>query len=222
MWTIFKWALRLVGLLVIVALGYTAFMLYQMHGGKQKDLGVRYTQADFQHTLKRVGINVTSPDRLYIGAKFTSTGSHPLDATFSNADLTALVNGFQASKGIVKNFQIRVLPNNAAEVSFIVDLTQLTSAKIPVIGGFMPDQLPVYAKGTFAVTGAHSMSGDVQALKAGNLNVPGWILNTAQSRFINWLNDQFGQMSGLDLKSIATSSGQVHFVGSVPDAVAPR
>jgi hypothetical protein len=39
---------------------------------------------------------------------------------------------------------------------------------------------------------------------------------------MNWLNDQLGQMSGLDLKSIDTSNGQAHIVGSVPDAIAPR
>jgi hypothetical protein len=222
MWRVFKWVLRLVGLVVVLALGFTGYMLYEMRGGKQKDLGVRSTRVDTQRVLKQIGLKVSSPDQLYVGAKFATTGSHTIDATFSNTDLSALVNGLQASKGIIKNFQIRVLANNAAEVSFVVDLTKLTSVKVPVIGGFMPDQLPVYVKGVVGVTGPRSLSGDVQTLKAGNLSVPGWILTTAQSRFMNWLNDQLGQMSGLDLKSIDTSNGQAHIVGSVPDAIAPR
>jgi hypothetical protein len=218
----FKWVLRVVGVLVVVALGFTGYILYELHGGKQKDLGVSSTPADYQHLLKRVGIAVTSPNLLYAGAKFTTTGSHTIDMTFSNTDLSAMVNGPNAMKGIIKNVQIRILPNNTAEASFVVDLTKLTSVKLPVIGGFMPDQVPVYVKGSAQVTGAQSISGNVQTLKAGNLRVPGWILSTAQSRFMTWINGQLGQVSGLDLKTVDTSNGQAHFVGSVPDAIAPR
>jgi len=219
---ILRWLLGLVGLLVVVALGFTGYMLYQLHGGKQKDLGVRSTPADYQQAIRRVGLKVASPDQLYVGAKFTATGSHTIDATFSNIDVSAMVNGPNAMKGIIKNVQIRILPNNTAEASFVVDLTKLTSVKVPVIGGLMPDQLPVYVRGSAQVTGTRSISGDVMTLKAGNLSVPGRILNTAQSRFMNWINGQLGQVSGLDLKNVETSNGEVHFVGSIPDAIAPK
>jgi len=218
---------KIVGLIALVVVlagfAYGGYSVYQLCGRHQRDLGVKPTAADYQRAVaKKAGVDVARPSELYVGAAFSARGAHHVDQVFTDAELSAIVNQPNAAKGIIGNVQIRALGDNQAEASFVVDLTKLTSVKVPVIGGFLPSELPVYVRGTAAVTGPRSISADVVELRAGNLVVPGWIVGRAQQRFVDWLNGQLAKVDGLSTEKAEILKGRGHFVGTLPDAITAR
>jgi len=206
---ILKW-LGLVILVVIIAVvGYLGFSYYQLTRTQVKDLGVRYTPADYAKAVKdKAKVDVPVPSDVYFGADIRTEGSHKIDQTLTNAEFSAMENTFNEKNGPFRDVQIKFDGNNTMEASFYV-----MDPRVPKTG-------PVYVKSTVAQTGPKSFDmPDVQEVRVGDWKVPAPIVSQAKTEFLNYVNGKLGQVNGLNVQNIDIQNGQLHFVGSVPDKV---
>ncbi len=205
----FKW-LGIACLVLIVGLvAYGGYTYYKITRAEVKDLGVRYTPADYATAVKdKAKVDVPSPTDVYFGASLKTQGSHKVDQVFTNAEFSAIENTLNAAKGPFRDVQIRFLGNDTMEASFNV-----TDPRVPKTG-------PVYVKSTVARTGPRSFDmPDVQELRVGDYVVPQPIVQQAKTEFLNYVNGQLGQVEGLNVEKIDIQNGQFRFQGSLPDKV---
>lgn len=138
-----------------------------------KDLGVRYTQADYKSILKKAGLEVvfegktgndldsyidsTKNERLYIkDYNFTFSDYQHKTFVVTPSEATAFLNKFAPSFFWFKNMQVKVLADGTMEQSSTVDIAKLkvdlyadVAKDIPVP---LPSKVNVYSKGVFTVT----------------------------------------------------------------------
>ncbi|MEI7690262.1 MAG: hypothetical protein WCI63_01410 [bacterium] len=204
---VFKWILLIVTIIIIALIGYGIFAFTQIKSNKQKDLGVKYTIADYNQAVKeKAKVDVPIPGALYLGSTFKTEGSQQVDLTLSDAEVSAIQNYSNNLKGPINNVQIKFLGGKKAEASFVTNFTY-QGRKI---------NYPIYVKGDVYNTGAKSFGVKVDKLQAGALSVPGVITKRAESEFTSYVNNILSGINGLDVQKVEINNGSVHFVGTIP------
>ncbi len=179
----------------------------QLQNPKQKDLNVKYTMADYDNAVKtKAKVEIPVPGNLYLGSTFTTEGSQKIDQTFSDAEVSAIQNYSNEANGPIKNVQIHFTGNNGAEASFQTNF-KYEGKEI---------NYPIYVKGTVSQTGPKSFSVKTSQLKAGNLTVPSFITQKAETEFTNYVNSILSNISSLNVEKVEINNGSVRFVGTIP------
>jgi len=204
---IFKWVLLIVAIIILALIGYGVFAFTQIKSNKQKDLGVKYTIADYNQAVKeKAKVDVPVPGDLYLGSTFKTEGSQQVDLTLSDAEVSAIQNYSNNLKGPINNVQIKFLGDKKAEASFVTNFTY-QGQKI---------NYPIYVKGDVYNTGPKTFGAKVDKLQAGALSVPGVITKRAESEFTSYVNNILSGINGLDVQKVEINNGSVHFVGKIP------
>ena len=77
---ILKWILLIVGIVLIALIGYGVYAFTQIKSPTQKDLGVKYTIADYnQAVIDKAKVEVPVPGALYLGSTFLAQGSQQVE-----------------------------------------------------------------------------------------------------------------------------------------------
>ena len=171
-----------------------------------RDLGVRYTRADYESGLAKIpGHTVSNPEFMCFTCDYKSRGSVPADATFTQEEFTAQVNVLNSEKGPISDAQIRFNGDGSIESSASVTHEWFTG--------------PVYAKGQ---VGDYSSRGVELAIAKGEVGRIG--MNQSQtddaSRVANRVvRDFFTQNPGLSVESLEVGDGDVYFKGTFPEVM---
>jgi len=203
-----KWLGIVILLVIIIAGGYTWLSLRSIKSAdaEVKDLGIKYTEADATRAIKdKAGVELDNISGLYLGSNPATEGSKPVDAVFSNAEVSAAGNYANAAKGPFKNVQVKMLGSNEGEASGFLAVKQLNA--------------PVYVKGSIVVSGPKSFTIKASELKVGNYEIPKTLVKQVESRFNSYVNGQLAKVNGLEIERVEINTGQVHFVGKVPSKV---
>ena len=203
-------AIGIIGILaVILILGYLGFMpgVSDLMGtNKPIELGVKFSEANYAAGLAKVpGAQVLNPEALCITCPYTSTGSVPVNTSFSNEEFTAMVNKRNSTKG----------PLRDAQVKFNADGTFETSGKIndPRVTG------PVYVKAKIESVSGKSVQIQIDSAKMGNLPIPDDQLPIVQDIAEKAIADTFAKNPGLNITSLSIEDGQIKFDGTLPETV---
>lgn len=205
----FKW-LGIACLVVIVGvLAYGGYVYYKLTRTEVKDLGVRYTMADYTKAVKdKAGVHVPVPSDIYFGSNFKTVGTQAVDQIFSDAEISAIQNYSNEKKGPFKNVQIHFVGDNTIEASGLV-----LDPRVPKTG-------PVYVKGSIVQTGPKSFDiSNIQELRVGDYVVPQPIVQQAKTEFIGYVNGILSGIDGLNIEKVEIQNGQVKFKGNVPKQV---
>jgi hypothetical protein len=196
-------------LIVLLAIVYLGYGLSKIRSGAAKDLGVKYSMQDYlEGTVSKAGVEVDSPEQIYLGSNFKTEGTHVINQTFSDAQISAIQNYSNEKNGPFKDVQIHFVGNNQIEAS-----------------GFVNDprvKAPVYVKGEVKQTGPKSFSISTDNITVGGFSLPSPIRGQVDSAFTKYTNDILAGINGLDIKSVTIENGQVNFVGNVPNKVSPN
>lgn len=201
--------LKIIGLVIVVIIlaiaGYAFFVYKQVTSQTVKDLGVRYTIEDYNRAVAvKAGVEVADPGAIYFGSNFLSEGVQEVDQTFTDAEISAIQNYSNESRGPFKQVQIHFLGGNKVEASGFI-----TDPRVPKTG-------PVYVKGDVIQTGSKSFITKLDEVRVGDYVVPGAIVEKANTEFIGYVNKILSSINGLDVEKVEIQDGAVHFKGTVP------
>ncbi len=170
---------------------------------KPKDLGVRYTEKDFKTALAKTSLKLNNKiDGPVEGTEMIYLGKVPIDATFSEAELSALLSYNHSPRFPVSQVQVRLLGGNRAEASGMVEYKGI--------------KYPVYVSGSASLVGGKSVTGSVSALQVAGISVPTSYWPQAESYVIDLVNERLARMDGLNIEKIEISEGKAHVVGTIP------
>ena len=229
--------LILLGLIaVILVLGYLGFFpgVSALFGSNRpRDLGVKYTQADYVSYQQQAGSQtVTLTGAPEVGKSLQFSGQKDLTASFSEAEVSARISHSLWRYMPFTNFQIRFPGQNTIEFSGILATDRL-SGFISEVGGMDISQAdidkglnylkifskntPVYAKAEVKVQD-NKVNIQMQKLEIGRIPIPleSW---DASSSFTDAAQEIIDKVPGLDAKSVTFWDGKMSFTGTVPTQI---
>jgi hypothetical protein len=220
--------------LVLGYLGFVPGLSGLMGATKPKDLGVRYSQADFTSYQQKTGRQfldfANAPaNPLKPGKKTIFADPQPQNTATTQEEITAAINLVGWSDMPITNAQVR-FGDGTVEMSGNIDLDQVSNF-VSFIGGVGYSQTdidkalswgkrlagnpPIYIRASAAVTN-NVLAMQVQQVQIGRFNAPLDTANTVLSTgTINALKNTYG----LDIQSATFSNGQLHFAGTAPTTV---
>ena len=243
---------RHVGLYVLLCIlillaGLIFYVLGSLFFFPPKDLGVRYTPADYASVVKKIGMQKDkAPTTGDIGDyKYVYSGSKNLDAMFTQEELTAWLNEGRPSYFALKNTQIRINKDNTVEVSgkvnfdtvkYIIakNIPNVDWKKVPIP---IPSKANVYVKSndpgaivSAAVSSAdegktpYIPGGSIISANIGLIPVPISVLsNNNLSIIISTIKTIIEKdLPGVRIDKLEVLDGKIHFVGQIPEKMERR
>lgn len=188
--------------LVVLLVSAGGVYVWMRSQSQPRDLGIHATEADFDSALVKAGVqwpvlpagaNPADYERVY-------TGSQPLDATFTEAELSALMS-FRHSSSYWPVSDVQV------------DITGPDSARMSAVVSYGGQDWPVYVEGTAGFSGS-TLWADVADASVGPLHVPSNLLSKGSSLLESLVNDRLARIPGLDITSIEVTDAGLHVVGT--------
>ena len=232
---IFIGVLAVVAIVVLVA-GYFGFVpgVSSIFGSdKPRDLGVTYTDADYQSArqkgnIQRVNLASNTPPEQSL--KFS--GQQAANFNLTDNEVTALINEKSWRYFPVHDCQVRFNADGTGEFSGILELDTLkdyakargySEEDLKVVTDWVSrfaivqKNMPFYIKGTASV--GSPMDFNVQKLEFGRFSVPADQMNNRKAEILDVLQDGFSKIPGFSINKFSIANGQMHFDGTLPTSV---
>jgi hypothetical protein len=238
-------ALGIVGGLTACCIAVPALAFFGVLSlGKPRDLGVRYTEKDYQSATAKLGMDVSKADLSAFataGTGATGDGSsagtvkpvtppkttkHSAPVTQGPAKGTMVV--YEGSRPIdvtltSEEFSALMSMHHYSPNWLVQDLQvrfgdngQMELSGYVVWEGRMYGG---YASAVGELTGPQSVGGSITKLEGMGVEVPGEYYGPAADYLAGVMNDWLSQMDGLNLTEATVTGGQLHLVGTVPARV---
>jgi hypothetical protein len=222
---------------IILVAGYFGLMpvVSSLFGSdKPKDLGVTYTQADFQSAHTKSGIQRADlPASTPPAQSLVYSGQHAVNLNLTQQEITALLNLTPWEYWPYREVQVRFNPDGSAELSGIVEMDKmkdyalargLSQSDIGVVMdkvntfAVIQKDMPFYLKGTGSVVnGVVAFQAD--KLELGRVSIPTDQVNGREAELTQALQEAIARIPGFTCKNFSVSNGQIHFDGTVPNQV---
>jgi hypothetical protein len=234
-----KWFGITIGIIVVVlvlGLGYLGFIpgVSNLFGSnKAKNLGASYAAADYTSARTKVGTALSVlPASSDPAQSIKFSGSHPVNANFTQAEYNALLNEREWVNYPLDNVQLKINTDNTLEMSANVSVARLKNC-LEALGAdsdtmnqvanylkLIPTDPAVYMKGKLEVENGSVVNSDMLTFKVGNLDLTSQIENN-KSSIINGIDSAIDSVPGLTVKQfkVVSVNGQpaIHFEGTEPD-----
>ena len=225
-----------IGAMLIVAalvVGYLGFLpgVSNVFGSNQpKDLGVTYSESDYQSAHARNGTTHTVlPGGSIPEHSIQFSGQHPVDTTYTQSEFNALLNYRQWQYYPLKQCQLKINPDGTLEFSGVVIVSRIkgymqalgvSENSLKTITGYLkyiPGNAAIYAKGRFEIINGQIINTELTNFKVGNLNLTNQVKNKLSS-IISGVYSQMDAYPGFTVKTLTFNNGQVQFEGTLPDS----
>jgi len=171
---------------------------------RPRDLGVRYTEADYESGLAKIpGHTVTNPEYMCFTCAYESQGSVPADATFTQEEFTAQVNTLNAEKGPVSDAQVRFNDDGSIETAAAIADSMFNG--------------PVYARGRIASVGPRSVELAVDEAEVGRVGLDESRTTEVTTLANQFIGDFFRKNPGLSVETLEVGADGVQFKGTFPE-----
>jgi hypothetical protein len=195
--------LIIIGVLLLGCAG-VAFAMTQLF--KPKDLGVSYTEADYQSAVTKLGIQVTDtvPNLPVAQTKIVYKGKKKVNVKLSSSEVSAAVSMHHRSPNwALSDVQILLGVNNQAQMSGYA-----------VYNG---QRYPFTADITAMLAGPQSVTGSASNIVVFGVDFPQEYYGAASAYLIGATNDWLAGMGdGLDIQTATITNGQLVLSGTVP------
>lgn len=189
-----------VGLVLLAVIG-AALVIGQAL--KPEDTGVTYSETDFDSAIAKLG--VTWPD-LPEGAdpndyERVYTGSKPFDATFTEAELSALMSyRHSAAYWPIKSMQ--------------VDLTGGDTARVSAVVAYSGRDWAVSASGSGSISGS-ALQVDIASARVAGIDVPAEYLPLGADFLEGVVNPRLARIPGFGVESAEVTADGVRVIGTI-------
>jgi len=199
-------ALVVIGVLVFGCVG-AAFAASQLL--KPKDLGVNYTEADYQSAVTKLGIQVVdkAPELPAEKTKTIYRGKKKVDVRLTSREVSAAVSLHRRlPKTVLEDVQILLGDNGQAVMSGYA-----------WYGG---RRYVFYTDITAQLAGPQSVTGSAQQIVVFGIDFPREYYPEAEQYLIDATNEWLAGMGeGLDIQTATIDGGELTLIGTVPETV---
>jgi hypothetical protein len=195
---------------------------------KPKNLGVTYSQADFESVNKKGGAERTALASATAEKTLVYEGSVQVNDSFSSSELTALTNKYDRwVNNPFSQVQIRIF-GNTGEVSGVVNMnTMFTMIKYLGYSQAQIDEamtkyhipradIPFYIKGTAAITNNQG-SLNLSAVELGRVPVPQALVSQYQGEVAQFAMSAMRTIPSLDIQSATLANDKLNVKGTLPN-----
>jgi hypothetical protein len=221
----------MLALLAVALLGYLGFVpvLATVFGSdRPRDLGVTWTQADLASARAKTGVRLESlPASTAAASSLVYEGQRAVNASFTGAELTALLNSSSWRYTPLQQVQIRIGDDGVIEGSGIVLLdrvdgyaaaTGLSNKDVDAVlsrFSWVKTNPPVYFRAKAQVANGR-LTGEIYELVVGRLPVPGNLIDQYSANAASFLQERFARIPGLRADQVTFSGGQMQLRGTLP------
>lgn len=177
---------------------------------------------------------------------FTTAGTNNVETSFTNAEMSALIDKANANGGPISDFRVSFNGDNEGEISF-----KLTDAFL----GFIEDQniislpsnshafntfispvasasgikdtivnfittvavnKPVYASGSLVKTSNHSVSLNITSLKVGQIAMSSEVIDKVEYETLRFVNSLLAEVNGISIEELRVENGELYYKGTLP------
>jgi len=220
----------------VLVLGYMGFVpgLSDLMGtNKPRDLGVKYTNSDLASINAKTGVTYTTlPSSTPAEDSEVVSGSHPLQTTVTQEEITAMVNDHSGKWKAypVSDAQVKINDDGTMEMTGVLRVDRLEEyiAATGASGEEVEQALSAaktfganpsfYGKWDLQVVNGQ-VTGDIEKLTIGNVDVPQNQLDEYKPLLFDAIEGRLRQLN-IDATSITVTNGRLNFNGSVPTQVA--
>ncbi len=211
---------------LLLVLAQAAPDLIKLTGFKPKDLGVTWTQEDYDRAFARVAVSVDAQPEGQDRSKYTEEflGSQQADWTFTDSELTALINGgSHAGYWPFANVQVKFSEGNEVEISGTVSAAKLLS--YPAVAQCLPQEivsyinsipmdLPIAAKAHVEASGSKALGITLEELEASGISMEAYLADDQANMIVESIvNAMLRDASPVEINGITTGDGTLHFTG---------
>jgi hypothetical protein len=199
---------------------------------KPKTLGISYTPKDLEQIKQKLGVTFAPlPVDAPAAKTIIVSGAHPVDQTFTSAELTALVSNRRHDYAYFpfRHVQIRVNSDGKVEgsgtinyqdaVNYLLTLgvSQKDIAEAAAKYKIPHASLPVYLKASGAIINNDSQI-NFSAASIANINVPESLIKEFQPAVNSLIESVIkSRQPSYNIEKLEVVNGQVHFTGTAPD-----
>lgn len=204
-------AIGVIGIIVVavLVLGYFGFVpgVSDLMGTNQpRNLGVTYGETNYASGIAKVpGAVVNNPEFLCVGCSYTSSGSVPVNESFTQEEFTAMFNKRNETKGPIKDAQFKFNADGTMEASAMIDHPQIKG--------------PIYVKGSIEDFSSKDVDFDLDYVEFGRVGVPEDQMPQAEQIVEDAISQTFNNNPGLSITNIEIKDGQIIFDGTLPKEV---
>ena len=229
----------LIILLVVVLLiaGSVYYFLFTT-----KSVDVTWTEKDYQSYLQKVSALDTENESTSNATKNDSTATQsgtekksgatvkksskpfPLDTSFTNAEISAMLSKeCERTNGPIKNVNVRFLPNNELEASFVTSenikqyIPKDQLEKFKIAENIIANR-PVYVKMQIEKTSAKTISLNLENANVGRIGVPNSALKSAESAIVSAANTQLQKLTNFSMDQLNFNDNSAYFKGNLQSA----
>jgi hypothetical protein len=218
----------------VIALGYFGFIpaISNLFGSnKPRDLGVKYTSADYTTTHEKFGVEVgTIPESSFTNVKesLQYSGKKEVVTTLSSAEITAYANAETWKFAPISNLQVKINPDGTGEVSGVLNIenvlsyvslvTPIEEVKKAINQFNISSNPPFYTKGSVTVVN-NKVDFNIQSLEVGRIPVPQNYVSENTGALNSFVTDRLNSIPNLQVRSLTLNNGQVNFDATTPDKV---
>lgn len=227
--------------LLLIILGAAGWFLGRLMFFKPKDLGIKYTEADFQSAMDKIGTQITfegktgddldafrkslKDEEFYIeDYNFELTDYQRKSFTLTPQEATALLN--EVAKGFwwFEDVQVKVLPDGSMEGSSKADIAKLKKELYSDVAGNipipLPDSLNIYSKGKLSITNNH-LEAQPEEFDLGPIELPNQYKTQGAVQTVSgYLERIYTVVPELEIISLtADEDGNFVFDGVIPQKV---
>ncbi|MEK6959275.1 MAG: hypothetical protein AABW59_04495 [archaeon] len=203
---IVMFGIALVAVLILGFMGYVPFLSDVMGTAKQKDLGVKFSSADYASGIAKIpGHTIKNASGACLTCNYTSTGSVPVQDSFSQEEFTAQMNALNEEKGPIKDMQFKFNGDGSIEASGM--------STDPNLKG------PIYVKGIIDSFTTEGVELNVEEAAFGNIGLSGEQLAMAEDYANQAIQMFFAKNPGLSVDDISIGEGFIDFDGTFPKSI---
>lgn len=234
-------------LLLIVVLGVSAIIIFKPNIKlfRPKNLGIKYTQADYQNALAKTGIDINfngmsqqqleafkddnkNQDLKISDYNWEFSNYEQCTFTLTPSEATALLNEIAPDFFWFEDIQVKVNPDGTMEGSSTLNVDKILDElfydlkdQIPSeLSSLLPGTVNIYSQGTVSITN-NQLSGNPEVFKVGPVNLPEQYMNDESiSVMENVFSRIYTIIPGLEIYSLGSdANGNFTFDGLIPQTV---
>jgi len=225
------------GILYLGYLGFVPGVSTIFGSDKPRDLGITWTKDDYNQTLTQTKVQVLVSD-LPAGQELAPEktiilkGSHPVKASFTQSEVTAMINNNQNNWKYfpVSDVQIKIGNDGSAQMSGMLHLNRLSGYAVAtgasqgdikaVMDKFnlLPQAVPFYVSATPSVSN-NVATMNFGKVELGRVGIPESLFTQYQDGINGFFTQQINSYPGLTTKAANFNGGKLNFDGTLSDSV---
>lgn len=212
--------------ILVMVLVQAAPDILKLAGFKPKDLGVQWSEADFESITAKMGIRTDLPPEGSDKSAYhiSLSGEQRVDWTLTEAEITAWANTDRPGYWPLSEVQFKLHPDNVMEASCLIDTAKLMTDRD--ITDYLPQDargyvssvgfpVPVYAQARVTFTGPKRAEVELLSFNAAGMSLAG----SSQGEYINSIlenivNGALSKAEAVRAESFTTEEGSLRLTGT--------